>query len=99
MDDKIVGALPDDSEAIAKSIAGQKGVPIYLEDRTLIGTGTISEDGRHIDIRIDSEYPIAELMSENLIGLSTFSIASKDRTETIVTNSEYGKEINDANKS
>ncbi len=69
------------------------GIPIYLEGRTVIGRGTISADGRHIDIDIISDTPLADLISENLIGLSTMSIGSKDRTEEVLTKHKEKKDV------
>lgn len=44
-------------------------IPVYLPDRTVIGKATISEDGSTILMHINSG-PVAELMGEDLIGMS-----------------------------
>lgn len=59
------------------------GVPLYLEGRTVIGKVTISSDGKHIQMDIDDDSPIAELMTENLIGLSTMTMHA-DRASDII---------------
>lgn len=70
------------------------GIPVYLEDRTVIGRGYISEDGRHLEIEIDSQYPIAELMKESLVGFSVVNLAA-DRSEDIINNANKKEKTDD----
>lgn len=85
--------IPNDDGYISEEVARealkklptkkQGGFPIYLEGQTVIGRGHVSSDGRHIEIDIDSELPIAELMNQNLIGFSTVTLHA-DRAEEVL---------------
>jgi hypothetical protein len=61
---------------VSTGVPSEGYVPVYLEDRTLIGKAKISNDGKHIEIDIPGDSPVAELMAEGLIGLSTWSMAA-----------------------
>ena len=74
----------------------QKGyIPVYLPDRTLAGQARISDDGTHIEIEVPSGSPIAELMGDNLLGLSISYLdnEARDRVE------EHNKKENNVDES
>lgn len=52
-------------------------VPVYLEDRTVVGKARVSDDGKTTTIIIEvyDGHPMSELMQENLIG---FSVVHRD---------------------
>lgn len=55
-------------------------VPVYLPDRTLIGSADINVEDGLMMVTIQSDSNLAEFMSEDLVGLSVVHL-SEERVE------------------